>query len=50
MSKIARGIIVQTTNHVPLALVGVGLIATVAWVSAVAGFTVWSALQAAGLV
>jgi hypothetical protein len=52
MSKVAHALIVQTTNHAPLALIGVGLIATVTWISAIAAFvfeTVWSVLQASAL-
>ena len=52
MAETARRALVHTKRHVPLVLVGVGLIATVLWISAVAALAfdrVWSVLQATEL-
>jgi hypothetical protein len=42
MAGIARRIIVTATDHFPIALVGLGLIATILWVGSFAAITLKS--------
>jgi hypothetical protein len=42
MAGIARRIIVRTTDYFPIALVGLGLIATILWVGSFAAITLKS--------
>jgi hypothetical protein len=42
MTEVARRIIVRTTDYLPIALVGLGLIATILWVGSFAAITLKS--------
>jgi hypothetical protein len=52
MVEVARVIVARTTNQFPIALVGLGLIATIFWICAVTTLAfqgVWSVLKATAL-